>query len=263
MRSCAADCRIAFSYGICYNGSMVNKVGGNDYYDYSKLKMPDAADKTGTGEKFSLNYQRAQEETTEQDKKDESGESEGIKKTGSRNIMQGGVRLELSQNSRPVSGTERRRPDSSQDFQQSLIDTVRSWMRILVQSLKDIVYKIWNDPVQQEDTAAGPEPAQDAAAPERLTEEYLAWNDPEHTHSAEETVSYPRQRAADRDKEIRQYLRSGNLEQVISLVTDNGNKTMAKNSTLLTYYDRHGRLTPLSASDQERILHGDKNVRKL
>ncbi len=242
---------------------MVNKVGGNDYYDYSKLKMPDAADKTGTGEKFSLNYQRAQEETTEQDKKDESGESEGIKKTGSRNIMQGGVRLELSQNSRPVSGTERRRPDSSQDFQQSLIDTVRSWMRILVQSLKDIVYKIWNDPVQQEDTAAGPEPAQDAAAPERLTEEYLAWNDPEHTHSAEETVSYPRQRAADRDKEIRQYLRSGNLEQVISLVTDNGNKTMAKNSTLLTYYDRHGRLTPLSASDQERILHGDKNVRKL
>ena len=40
---------------------MVNKVGGNDYYDYSKLKMPDAADKTGTGEKFSLNYQRTQE----------------------------------------------------------------------------------------------------------------------------------------------------------------------------------------------------------
>ena len=110
------------------------------------------------------------------------------------------------------------------------------------------------------DTSAN---VQEAQAPERLTEEYLAWNDPEHTHSAEETVSYPRQRAADRDKEIRQYLRSGNLEQVISLVTDNGNKTMAKNSTLLTYYDRHGRLTPLSASDQERILHGDKNVRKL
>lgn len=247
---------------------MVNKVGGNDYYDYSKLKMPDAADKTGTGEKFSLNYQRAQDETAEKDKKEEPGESEEIKKTGARSVMQGGVRLELSQNSRPAAGTERRRMDSSQDFQQSLIETVRSWMQTLLQTLKAVIYKIWNDPVQQENTAAGPEPAQEEnmqepQAPERLTEEYLAWNDPEHTRSAEETVSRPRQRAADRDKEIRQYLRSGNLEQVISLVTDNGNKTMAKNSTLLTYYDRHGRLTPLSASDQERILHGDKNVRKL
>ena len=65
------------------------------------------------------------------------------------------------------------------------------------------------------------------------------------------------------DKEIQQYLRSGNLEQVISLLTDNGHKTMAKNSSLLTYYDRTGRLTSLSASDQERILHGDRNVRKL
>lgn len=66
-----------------------------------------------------------------------------------------------------------------------------------------------------------------------------------------------------RDQEIQKYLRSGNLEQVITLLTENGHRTIARNSSLLTYYDRTGRLTSLSASDQERILHGDRNVKKL
>ena len=68
---------------------------------------------------------------------------------------------------------------------------------------------------------------------------------------------------AAREREIQKYLRTGNLEQVISLLTEDGHRTIAKNSTLLTYYDRTGRLTSLSASDQERILHGDRNTRKL
>ena len=58
-------------------------------------------------------------------------------------------------------------------------------------------------------------------------------------------------------------MRSGDMERVVNLVTENGQKTMAKNSTLLTYYDRSGKIAPLSASDQERILHGDRNVKKL
>lgn len=244
---------------------MINRVGENEYYDYTKLKLPDAADKAGTGEKFSLNYQRAQDEA-EKDKQDENGEPGAAKGAGSRTVLQGGVRLELSQDNKAAAGAEQYRADSSREFEKSLINTLRSWMRILMQTLKEVVYKIWNDPVKQDEADIVPETdeaAQETQAPERLTEEYLAWNDPEHTHGAEEAVRHPQQRAKDRDKEIRQYLRSGNLEQVINLVTDNGQKTMAKNSTLLTYYDRQGRITSLSASDQERILHGDKNVRKL
>ena len=67
----------------------------------------------------------------------------------------------------------------------------------------------------------------------------------------------------EKDREIQKYLRSGNLDQVISLLTEDGQRTIAKNSSLLTYYDRTGRFTSLSASDQERILYGDRNVKKL
>lgn len=66
-----------------------------------------------------------------------------------------------------------------------------------------------------------------------------------------------------RDAEIQKYLHSGNLEQVLSLLTDNGKRSIAKNSTLLTYYDKSGRLTPVNPSDSERILHGDRRTKSL
>lgn len=248
---------------------MVNRVNGNDYYDYSQLKMPDAADKTDNGEKFSLNYQHTQEETAEKDKKEQSEESGKFKNNGSRTVLQGGVRLELSRNGgQAVSGAADLKTERSQDTGQNLTSAVQSWLHTLIQAVKDIFYKIWNDPTPQDETAVEQTEAEDGTtqemqAPERLTEEYLALHEPEHLRGTQETESPPLQRGGDRDKEIQKYLRSGNLEQVISLVTENGRKTMAKNSTLLTYYDRHGRITPIGASDQERILHGDRNVKKL
>lgn len=63
-----------------------------------------------------------------------------------------------------------------------------------------------------------------------------------------------------RNREIRQSLRNGDMEHVISLLTDNGRKTIAKNSTLLTSYDKNGRVVEPNASDRERALHGDRNT---
>lgn len=246
---------------------MVNRVNGNEYYDYSQLKMPDAADKTDNGEKFSLNYQHTQEETTEKDKKEKDGETEKLN-NGTRTVLQGGVRLELSRNSaQTVSDRTRGKEERPQDTGQKLIGMVQSWLQAFVQAVKDIANKIWNDPIPQDETSveqikSEDETVQETQAPERLTEEYLALH-PGHMRNTQEVESSSLRRGENRDKEIQKYLRSGNLEQVISLVTDNGRKTMAKNSTLLTYYDRHGRITPIGASDQERILHGDRNVKKL
>ena len=246
---------------------MVNRVNGNEYYDYSQLKMPDAADKTDNGEKFSLNYQHTRNEATEKDKKEKDGENEKIN-NGSRTVLQGGVRLELSRNSaQSVSDRTRGKAERTQDTGQNLISMVQSWLHALVQAVKDIANKIWNDPIPQDETSeeqikSEDKTVQETQAPERLTEEYLALH-PEHLRNTQELKSSSLQRGENRDKEIQKYLRSGNLEQVISLVTDNGRKTMAKNSTLLTYYDRHGRIAPIGASDQERILHGDRNVKKL
>lgn len=235
---------------------MVNRVNGNDYYDYSKLKMPDAADKTGNGEKFSLNYQRAQEEKEDEDKKEKTKEDKGVIASninGQRTMMQNGVRLELSGNA-PLSPYAKQDNVSGTGMTgQGLLDSFRSWVASFTKIIKDFFYKIWNDEVPKENTGE----------PERLTEEYLMLNQLESLKNPEDAAKQQIQQRAKQDKEIQKYLRSGNLEQVMNLVTQNGQKTIAKNSTLLTYYDRTGKITPLNVSDQERILHGDRNVKKL
>lgn len=201
---------------------MINRVNGNDYYDYLKLKMPNAADKTENGEKFSLNYQYAQEEKEDEDKKDQVEEG---KDTGGRQktVMQGGVKLELSGSAQALFASEK---DGSAQTGTGFLDTVRSWIAAFTQTLKDILYKIWNDPA----------PQGEGDMAENAESESLALHQLENLKDP---------------------------EQIINLVTDNGHKTIAKNSTLLTYYDRTGKITPLSLSDQERILHGDRNVTKL
>ena len=246
---------------------MVNRVNGIEPYDYTQLKMPNGTDKAGDGEQFSLAYQRAQEETEEKDKSDETKESDAVGKGKQRTVVQSGVKLELSGSGQKAVNTERS-PQHAQSAGQGLIDTVREWIGVFIRSFKDLLYKIWNDPVSQEKAELQEDVSlQDETAgitePERLTEEYKALKGLEELQNPENAARLQMEHEAARDKEIQSLLRSGNMEQVLNLVTENGQKTMAKNSTLLTYYDRTGKIAPLSASDQERILHGDRTVRKL
>lgn len=232
---------------------MINKVNGNDYYDYTKLNMPASTDMTGNGEKFSLDYQRADDKKEEEEGKEKiSRESMGGNLTGNsaHTTLRSGVRLELS-------GREQTKDLDGPKGISELLDTVRSWISSAVQSFKELLNRIWNDPVPEEEVL----PIEEVPVEEtdRLSEEYLDINP---VKSADADGQSPPDRA-DRDREIQKHLRSGNLEQVLNLLTEDGRRTMARNSTLLTYYDRTGRFTSISASDQERILHGDRNVKKL
>lgn len=245
----------------------VNGVNGIEPYDFTQLKMPNATDKTGDGEQFSMAYQRAQEEKEDKDKSEETKESDTTGASKQRTVMQGGVKLELSNGGQKAANTDRI-VQQTQVSGQGLIDTVRKWIGVFIQSAKDLLYKIWYDSVPQGEVVSQEDiPVQDetldAAEPERLTEEYKALKGLEELQNPENTVKLQMEREAAKDKEIQRLLRSGNIEQVLSLVTENGQRTMAKNSTLLTYYDRSGKIAPLSASDQERILHGDRTARKL
>ena len=245
---------------------MVNRVNGNDYYDYTQLKMPDAADKTGNGEQFNLAYQRAQEEASDKDDKDEKGklEESAAAKVGSpRTVVQSGVKLELSGSRQTDAAVKHDGTKQTDSVSPGLADTIRSWITTFIQSVKDFLYKIWNDPGQSENVVVESAETAESDEPEKLSEEYLALKNLEQLQNPEEAARQQIERETKKDEEIQKLLRSGDMEQVISLVTDNGQKTMAKNSTLLTYYDRTGKITPLSASDQERILHGDRSVRKL
>ncbi len=78
-----------------------------------------------------------------------------------------------------------------------------------------------------------------------------------------ETAETFYQNEARLNQEIQPYLQKGDLNQVINLLTDNGKKAAARNSTLLTYYDRNGRMVEPNASDSQRILYGDRNARTL
>lgn len=223
---------------------MIYRVGDGDNpaYDYSSQLKP--AKNAEGQEKFSLDRQKEQ---TVPEKKEEKGEDKKLHEKPGVDIRKQGVRLELS--GKGMQGSEAEEGAVSGD---KTADTrpgsVVSFFRGLLQSVRDFLYQIWNEPssetVISEDVT--PEEA------ERYTQEYykIKGIDPE-------------EQEAERDEKIRRQLRSGNLEQVMSLLTDDGRRTMAKNSTLLTYYDKSGKLTQLNASDRERILHGDRNVRKL
>lgn len=245
---------------------LVNRVNGSDYYDYTQLKMPDAADKTGNGEQFSLAYQRAQDEESAKENTDEQSSPEELSasKAGStRTVIQSGVKLELSGNRQTDAAPGRDSVQQTSSLNFGFVDTIRSWITSFIQAAKDLLYKLWNDPVKPEEMVVEDSETTATGEPEKLTEEYLALNNLERLQNPEEAAKQQIERENNKEEEIQKLLRSGNMEQVISLVTENGQKTMAKNSTLLTYYDRTGKITPLSASDQERILHGDRSVRKL
>ena len=261
---------------------MIYRVGDGDNpaYDYSSQLKP--AKNAEGQEKFSLDRQKEQDVPK---KKEEKGEDKKLhQKPGVDIKTQGGVKLELS-GSR-VSGPEQKadRAAKTQNAGDGLFDTVISLFKSLFEAVGDFFYKVWNDPPPEtfsEDVT--PEEA------ERYTEEYYAMKGiprpeaaitgkeeasagadaPEAAGKVTESVSAQEEKAdfeaeqAERDKKIRKHLRSGNLDQVISLLTDDGKRSVAKNSTLLTYYDKNGKLTQINASDRERILHGDRHTKTL
>ena len=222
---------------------MIYRVGDGDNpaYDYSSQLKP--AKNAESQEKFSLDRQKEQ---AVPEKKEEKGEDKKLHEKPGVDIRKQGVRLELS--GKEESGEQTEKRDVRANGNTPMSGSLLTLFNDLFQSVKDFLYKLWNEP--SEETVISEDVTPEEA--ERYTEEYYALKGID-----------PKVREAERDEKIRKQLRSGNLEQVISLLTDDGRRTMAKNSTLLTYYDKSGKLTQLSASDKERILHGDRHVREL
>jgi hypothetical protein len=125
----------------------------------------------------------------------------------------------------------------------------------ILQTVRDVFDKIWNDPQPAETAELSAEET------ENTESSGIAAKKADSTGlSAQESEEISEE---NKEEKIQEYLHSGNLDQVMNLLTDYGKKSVAKNSSLLTYYDRQGRLTEINPSDRERIMHGDRNVRKL
>ena len=219
---------------------MVNKIDGNNYYDYQKLKNVNIPD---TGEKFSLDYKQNELQSESKDNKDKDDKASAVQNNTE---DKSGVKLELSRQGQSVAAgrTQSYNKSRSQDTVdvQSIIDAIREFISTAITAVRDFFYNLWYDSPRPE---ANIHAEIDNAEVEETQETADVYDDEKL------------------DRRIQPYLKSGDLNQVINLLTDNGRKSIARNSSLLTYYDKTGRMVEPNASDRERILHGDGNTRKL
>ncbi|MCM1089036.1 MAG: hypothetical protein NC419_12850 [Muribaculaceae bacterium] len=236
---------------------MVNKIDGNNYYRYTQLKNVDASD---SDEQFSLHYGQDKLSPDSKDKKEKTNEQKK-----SQAVELSGVKLELSgaaQTARTIKGarTDAAKNPSSAAKSPSILESIQDFLTTAFAAIKDFFYKLWNDePSEAVETLEAEENLQ----AEEIDQVNEAATIEEASQPEKDTPASYLQSEEQLHHEIQPYLRKGDLSQVLNLLTDNGKKTIAKNSTLLTYYDRNGRMVEPNASDRERILHGDRNTRKL
>lgn len=242
---------------------MVNKVDGNNYYVYTKQKKIDVPD---TGEKFNLGYNKNESSSEAKEKKEVSEQEK--RQAAERS----GVMLELSSRGQNAETNGRKQAEAAKEQNASeqvpLLETIRTYVMAAIEAVRDFFHSIWNDP-QPEDTASEvlQEISQNTqkddlqeileeASPDVLSEtvEFIDVSDERSVRAMEEEQ---------RNREIQQSLRDGDMDHVIRLLTDNGKRTIAKNSTLLTSYDKNGRVVEPNASDRERALYGDRNTWEL
>ena len=111
-----------------------------------------------------------------------------------------------------------------------------------VSAIRAFFSKLWNGPEK-------------AVNPVNETEAAPAAEEQELKIPAEEPV--PEVRAADSDDFLREIVKTRDRAKLMNYVTENGKKHLAKNSDLLTSYDRSGRIVSVSPSDKRLILEGD------
>lgn len=267
--------------------TMINKVDGNNSYTYTKPKKVDIPD---TGEKFNLGYQKKESSSGANDK---SQISEQEKQQA---LERSGVRLELSVGGQAAEADRRKQAEAAKTQNENasarlpLLETIRTYIMAAITAVREFFHTIWND--------QPPESASQDSQEEQLLEgdlEEMQWSEniseivetsegafkdgqqeneilqdvrlmeggsreSEEIIDTSDEASVLALEEERRNREIQQSLRNGDMEHVISLLTDNGRKTIAKNSTLLTSYDKNGRVVEPNASDRERALYGDKNT---
>lgn len=64
-----------------------------------------------------------------------------------------------------------------------------------------------------------------------------------------------------KDKVIRELLKKKDTEGIMTVLTDNYSKIPAKNSSLLSSYNRHGQMVEIDPMSARRILEGDKSLK--
>lgn len=241
---------------------MVDRINNQRFYDYSKVSQQKR--ETTEAAEFNLNmgkdgvtYEKSQ--TKKPEKSQElSMEPEEQKGTAGSN----GVKVEISSQGYEKSIREKRKI--------SLMEEVKKYAALAVDFLKSVWDKIWNDHPK---TAEGefPEILEDKISEQEefSGETGLSLPDPvpvsEGIPGGLSNIKFSNQIAESiyTQEEIRQLFRRGNQQEIEDFLSHHGEKHLARNTELLTRYDRSGSITALNSSDRDLILHGSRNQIKL
>ena len=214
---------------------MVDRVGNTYGYGYPQVNDKKVnTNTTGTGEKFQLDYGKEgaiYEPSSEALKRQQDQKHTTTKTQESARAEDEGVRLTLS-----GVDTERARESGTERNQTGggILDTVTSIVNKVFDVIKGFISSIWNDEPKVNDSVD----VSDIGA-----------------EAYEKGSAIPEEIKAEKPKT---QFEKAKAEAEAFLASSEGKK-VARNSDLLTYYDKHGTVINVSPSDRQRILYGDKN----
>ena len=211
---------------------MRDKINSQKYYEYAKVNQQKRESAEASG--FNLNlgkegviYEQNEQKKTEKPKETAlEQESAGVSAGKA-----SGVKLEISDRGYQKSVREKQRG--------SLVEEVKKYAQIAVEFLKTVWDRVWNDKPE----VLEPEQVEQEEFPEILEDKI-----------AESIYT---------QAEIRRIFQRGNQQEIADFISNHGEKQLAKNTELLTQYDKTGSLVGISNSDKDLILHGDRNQMKL
>ena len=213
---------------------MVDRVGSNPGYGYPQVNDKKVnTNTTGTGEKFQLDYGKegAIYEPSSEALKRQQAEKTSLKKAEeSAKAEEDGVRLTLSS-----AATEQVKNEADTGtLTGGILDAVTSIVNKVFDVIKGFISSIWNDEPKVNDSVD----VSDIGA-----------------EAYEKGSAIPEEIKAEKPKT---QFEKAKAEAEAFLASSEGKK-VARNSDLLTYYDKHGTVINVSPSDRQRILYGDKN----
>lgn len=258
---------------------MIDKVSNQKYYNYSKVNQQKR--ETTESAEFHMNLGKEGVIYERNQKKPEKSQEAAMKaeeQEAGASSQRGGVKLEISHRGYEKSVRERQRT--------SLVEEVRKFAEIAVNFLKSVWDKIWNDYSQPKEAEFPEILEEQLAEQEGISEEtgLVLYGEnadfPKEMEKYRETISGADEVGRTEElyhkklsnqiaesiytqEEIRQLFRRGNQKEIEDFLSNHGEKQLARNTDLLTQYDKRGSLVGLNSSDKDLILHGNKNQIKL
>ncbi len=264
-------------------GSMIDKVSNQKYYEYSKINQQRRETTESSGFHMDPGDQGVIYERGSQ-KKSEKPKGAAAEKDAPKASAQArpGVKVEISRQGYRKTGTKQQGA--------SLAEGVQKYVAIAIGFLKSLWDKIWNEktevkqegfPEILEGKLSGQDGTGETAAPQDGTSFFGGMEPQESSGSAQgaagsgasffggigsqEAAAKPAavERPAYTQEEIRRIFRRGNRQEIEDFLSNHGERRLAKNTELLTQYDRRGSIIGIDHAQKELILFGDKNEIRL